>query len=667
MKILLILSLFLFAAESGIAQNHTTRRTLIEEFTSSSNDGSAISDPVIDQFTGEAPGHFCIVKWYLPFGTKGGANPFYTDYSLSLGRSQGYYGNDTVSRIFLNGGKQFDPYGLPLDSIRGRVSPEYSKTSPFVLDVTQEVIGDSLIAYLNVRQLDTAVDLTKLVIGVIVTERYNQTTDINHISYHTNIVRNVLPSLDPKNGDIRDALPFAFVMQGHTTQKFRFASKIGLDWDPTGLVSVAVIQNNQTKEVLQCNWTVPEIQFTRPTSSTFIFDNGSTPCQFQIRNMTDSDIIIYPQLSHNAPLAWELKLQGMPYPNFLLSAHTSVSATFISERLRPFRGSGDFILLLRASPGIVVASIAGTLVGSDSRDLIIKNWASSVYQSDPDIVTWKQFGLDAAICNDDAIGDLFNNNLLPFRTIYVQRSSYGDSAQLESIKEYMAHGGRMIFQSDSAVYHFSKSILDTTKNKYALTFKDIFQTIPTGIGVTKWSKGNVVVGNVFSDTLPTPFTIGLRPVQPLVPIDTFAKPMVMAHDGSIIGMAIESAFGKIAYLTFPLSDIQNPTQASLMTGQILNWFKTPVSKVNSAPGENLTASVYPNPVTSNATISYSSSSNEKAILTLHDELGRIVTPAYRNVGSEQLNIDCATLSSGTYYYSLQTGEKMLRGKIVVSH
>ncbi|MDP4220963.1 MAG: hypothetical protein Q8896_11035, partial [Bacteroidota bacterium] len=334
MKKLLILLLILFSSQAVLAQLHTTRRTLVEEFTSSSNDACAISDKVIDQFEGEAPGHFCIVKWYLPYGTNGGVNPFYTDYPLSLVRSQ-YYGNDTVPKIFLNGGKHFDPTGLPIDSLRARISTEYSKTSPFILDITQQVIGDSVIANVTVRQLDTAIDLTQLAIGVIVTERYNDRfpiPDVNHIPFHTNIVRTVLPSLDPKSGEIRDALPFALAMQGQTVVTFRFASKIGVDWDRDGLASVVVIQNKSTREVLQCNWTVPEVQFMRPSVSTFLFLNGSTPCQFQIRNMTDSDMTIFPQLTHNAPSEWDLKLNGMEYPSFVLRAHTSATGTFISEK-----------------------------------------------------------------------------------------------------------------------------------------------------------------------------------------------------------------------------------------------------------------------------------------------------------------------------------------------
>ncbi len=667
MKKLLILSIILLSCEAGFAQLHTTRRALIEEFTSSSNDACATSDMVIDQFEGEAATKFCIVKWYLPYGKQGGNNQFYKDYPLSLTRSHAYYANDTVPRIFLNGGRHFDPTGLPLDTLRARLTPEYSKTSPFKLDISEQIIGDSIIATITVRQLDTAVDLSKLSIGVIVTERYNQSfTDLNHFPYHTNIVRTVMPSLDPKSGEIRDALPFALAMQGHTMQTFRFASKLGPAWDRYGLVSVGVIQNNSTKEVLQCNWTVPEISFSRPTASTFLFLDGATACQFQLRNLSDADITVTPQLTQNAPADWRLQLHGMPAPNFILAAHTSVEGTFFSEQLGPFRGSCDFNLLLRTDPGVVVANISGTLIGNDSRDIIIKNWASPVYQSDPDIQTWKQFGLDAAVCNDDAIADLFNNNLLRFRTVYVQRSKYGDSTELESIKNYMAHGGRMIFNSNSVLKYFSNSIVDTTVNNYAVTFKNVFHTIPTGMGPGLWSKGNVVQANVFTDTLPSPFILSQRPVQPLVPTDTFAKPLVVEQGGSNVGVAIESNIGKIAYLTFPLSDIQNGNTVSFMTSQILKWFQSSVSKVNSAPDENSTASVYPNPVIANATIRYSSS-NEKTILTLHDELGRPVTPTYRTVGSGQLTLDCTILASGTYYYSLQTGEKIMQGKIVVSH
>lgn len=668
MKKLLILALFLLSGVSAYAQQHTTRRTLIEEFTSSSSDRSAVSDPIINQLEGEAATKFCIVKWYLPWGTAGGVNQFYKDYPLSLTRSQGYYHNDTVPTIFLNGSKRFDPSGLPLDSLRKRVSSEYGKTSPFIVTVTQQEVGDSVIATVYVRQLDTAVDLTKLSLGLIITERYNDhQPDVNHYPYHTNIVRNVLPSLDPKTGEFRSPIPFYIAMAGQTEHTFRFASKMGINWDRYGLASVAVIQENTTKEVLQCNWTVPEIQFMRPTTNTFIIKDGETPLTFQLRNLSDEDITITPQLTHTAPASWLLSLHGMQSPNFVLKAHSSVNGTFVAQQsLNGLHGSGEFILVFRAKQGIIVASISGTLVGSDSRDLIIKSWKSVVYQSDPDIVKWKEFGLDAAIVNDDAIGDLFNDNLRRFRTVYVQRSDYGDSSQLESIRDYMSAGGRMIFHSNSVQNYFSRSINDTARNKYAVNFMKIFRTIPTGIGSYKWSKGNTVAGNVFADTLPIPFTVSQRTADPLEPTDTFSKPMIYEHGGSTVGVAIESALGKIAYLTFPISDIQNPAQAGLITDQILRWFKTSVSEVKTSDDNTAKVMVFPNPATSTATIRFDAAFGEKTFFTLRDPLGRIVMPALNNINEGEMNIDCSSLSSGTYYYSLQSAEKVMRGKIVVS-
>ena len=473
MKTLLISALIIFFAGSCFPQQ-ITRRTLIEEFTSSSSDQAATSDPIINQLEGEAPGRFCIIKWYTPWGTKGGTNSFYNNYTLATTRSQGYYNNDTVVRLFLNGGAEVDPYRMPLDSLRSKVANEYKKTSPFIMDITQEIIGDSLIAKVTVRSVDTSYDLSPLSIGLVMIERFNQTSDINHSPYHTNIVRGVLHSLDAKNGAFRDALPFAYEMQGQKVHTFRFAGKIGTSWDRYGLASVAIIQNNLTKEVLQCNWTVPELQFLRPTGNTFPLLRGTTPCQFQLRNMTDSDFTVYPQLAQTSPAEWNLKLSGMDYPNFVLKAHSAATGTFVSESQIPLRGSGNFSLLLFTQPGIVVASIAGTIVGSDSRDLIIKNWTSSVYPSDPDIMKWKEFGLDAAIVNEDAIGDLYANDLRRFRTLYIQRANYGDSAELESIKAFIDRGGRMIFQSNKVLDYYSKSIVDTSVNKYAVKFKNIF-------------------------------------------------------------------------------------------------------------------------------------------------------------------------------------------------
>ncbi|MEP7234034.1 MAG: T9SS type A sorting domain-containing protein [Ignavibacteriota bacterium] len=663
MKKLLLLSFLLLPCQISYAQQHTVRRTLVEEFTSSSCDPCFSSDPVIEQFEGEAPGKFCIVKWYTQWGTAGGTNPYYKSYPLSTTRSESYYFNSDVATIFLNGGNPFNPFGLGLDQLRDKVTPEYGKTSPFVLDITQQIKGDSLIANLTVRLLDTTIDLSNLSIGAIITERYNQFTDINHTPHHTHIVRGVLPTLDPKNGAIRDPLPFVLMMNGQMVQTFRFATKLGVDWDQYGLASVGVIQNNLTHEVLQCNWTVPEIKFTRTPQSTYLIVGGKTACQFTLSNTTDSAYTIYPQLTHTAPLVWKLFMNGIEQPSFLMNPHSTVSGSFEADRYVPIRGSAEFILLMRTNPGIVVGQISASLIGNDSRDLIIKNNTQSVYQSDPDIVAWKNFGLDAAIINDDAVESIFGPSLLRFRTVYVTRSLYGNLSQLESIRNYMAYGGRMIFNSYSAYPYYSASIADTTVNKYAPTFENVFRSQLTHSTFT-WSKGNVAIGNVFSDTLQTPFVVSQRSIDALTPIDTFSKPLFREQGGKNIGMAIESEVGKIAYITFPLSDIQNQTLATQLTGQILTWFALPNSKVNPRIAEDISAEVYPNPVSANTTIRFPESS-AKPLLTVHDELGRLVNPSVRDMSTEEIHLDCSALSTGTYYYSLQLGDMILRGKFIV--
>ncbi|MEI8135159.1 MAG: T9SS type A sorting domain-containing protein [bacterium] len=664
MKISLIVGALAFFCSTAISQ--VPRRTLIEEFTSSSSDQSAACDNAINQFEGEAPGHFCIVKWYLPKGTPGGANAFYGDYTVSDARSHSYYGNDTVPRIYLNGGSHFDPTALSADGLRSHLIPEYAKTSPFSMKVTQSVTGDSLFSTVSIHLYDSTLDLQKLSIGVIVTQRYSETSDINHFPYHTNIVRTVLPSMDPKFGVIRDPIPFAISMAGQQSKVFHFATKIGTSWDRYGLVSVGVIQNNETMEVLQCNWTVPEVAFSRPSATTFIFLGGKTPWQCALKNVGDTDIRIYPQSTTTFPVSWDIRLSGFETPSFILKPGVSVTGTFISDKIGPFRESGEFIALLRTDPGLVLGSVAGTMIGNDSRDLIIKNWASSVHKTDADILAWKQFGLDAAICNEDALGSLFNDNLNRFRTIYIERSNYGNANELEILRRFLIGGGRLIFNSNIVNSLFSNSIIDTTTDKYAVNFEALFHTIPKPVGAINWTKGNVVVGRVFTDTLTPLFSLASRPVEPLVPVDThLCKPLFVTQQGAVVGVASEAYMGRTAYLTFPISDINSGATASLVMGKILNWFATPY-KVKQSDIALLNSEVYPNPASTTCSIHLDAPFDHTLSCSFFNEFGVEVRIVPMSSKDNTLTFDCSTLPSGAYHYRIAAGEKLSEGRIVVS-
>lgn len=77
--------------------------------------------------------------------------------------------------------------------------------------------------------------------------------------------------------------------------------------------------------------------------------------------------------------------------------------------------------------------------------------------------------------------------------------------------------------------------------------------------------------------------------------------------------------------------------------------------------------VYPNPTSEIINVSYTNYLLNEAIFTLYDLTGRVVsTKTYfpKNEGMQQFSLNTKTLKNGTYFYTLQVGEKIHNGKVV---
>ena len=79
--------------------------------------------------------------------------------------------------------------------------------------------------------------------------------------------------------------------------------------------------------------------------------------------------------------------------------------------------------------------------------------------------------------------------------------------------------------------------------------------------------------------------------------------------------------------------------------------------------------VFPNPVSSNATIEYSIEENAEIIISVFDINGKMILSEKlsQTAGIHQYKLDCSTLPRGTYISSIHTGKAINTGKFVVVH
>jgi Secretion system C-terminal sorting domain len=103
----------------------------------------------------------------------------------------------------------------------------------------------------------------------------------------------------------------------------------------------------------------------------------------------------------------------------------------------------------------------------------------------------------------------------------------------------------------------------------------------------------------------------------------------------------------------------------------LNWFDMTVGikdYVNSAPGSFQLYQNYPNPFNPTTKIAYNIPSNSFVTLKVYDILGRVVATLVnteQQAGIHELNFDASNLSSGIYFYKIETGSFVKTNKMLL--
>lgn len=123
--------------------------------------------------------------------------------------------------------------------------------------------------------------------------------------------------------------------------------------------------------------------------------------------------------------------------------------------------------------------------------------------------------------------------------------------------------------------------------------------------------------------------------------------------------------GRLVFVRFRLS--------TGTLGQAEGWFIDNVMFTEGTVGSDLErspqhATIRPNIIATNALLEFHVPHEREVEVRLMDPVGRIVSKQHLGVlaaGAQSVALDCRALSNGSYFYELQVGETVVRGRLVV--
>ncbi|HET6510974.1 MAG TPA: T9SS type A sorting domain-containing protein [Candidatus Kapabacteria bacterium] len=673
MKRLLLLALVLAFASTADAQY--TRRVLMEEFTNSGCPPCAATDPIMETFEDQHLNDIAVLKYHVSWPDPN--DPFYIAQKASdeaNSRGQKYYGVSGVPAVFF-GGLQ-NPWPLTDQTLTAALEAVQG-TSPFKIDITQQIVGDSVRAIITVTAGPTLPEATDLQLVGVFGERWNPYLGTNGRPYHTSIVRKVMPGVSKTNGQITAAANFT--INPNESKSVTYTAKIGATWIREQLMTVAYIQSAGTKEVFQSNWTIPAI-------STVASEGGVTVVpgiggQEIILNNTNPTSSVRIKATVNAPSKpenWTVSFDGAD-ANGVVTVDAMSSKTITLNITAPdgqAKGStsGNVYLNEVDAQGNVIAPLKGAqgyYFGRDNDELIVEaGGAGTAAQA-----ALSDRGVVAGVIDYATLGSNFST-LNQFKHVVYVTGGYqhftATDGMSEMIRDYVAGGGKVLYSGYAAV-GFAFQNEDPDEMDF---WNNVFHIDPVNYrysqanpATNSWGKLYGKVGDPITDGFNTKLTDSLVVRQNLKAFDGNFQATLWNARKDTVGMRAVTGAGKVAAYSFPL-ELLSEADRNTLVGKTFDWFDAAASVKTSDVATSTKLSNYPNPFNPSTTIEFSITEPSSVTLIVKDMMGREVATLIdfqmHEKGTYSQSFDASELASGTYMYELTAGSTKITEKMILN-
>lgn len=684
MKRLLLFASLASLCVTSIAFGQATRRVLVEEFTNTGCPPCAATDPMVESFEFSKLDQITAIKWHVSWPDN--TDPFYNAQSpttLSDTRGTKYYGVTGVPFVSMNGspinGKgNFST--VDQQSFMDFVTSEVAKSTPYEIDVTQDMTADSIIANITIKCLGAPVG-TNLLLGTVFAERYNPFHGNNGRPFYTSIVRAVPSGLAASGAIATTAKYPAFTIANGETKTFRIAAKLGSTWTKNEMMSVAFIQDADTKEVYNSNWTVPAIKVEAPAQNVLTVPSGSNSLSYSLTNLSSGALNLKAVYSASGvPANWNVAVSGVGADSSLtVAASGNAAVTVASTAATNMTGYKPFTVTFMRNDGFYIGAADGKLWGANNKNIIVDanagttstgaKCAQAMTAIGTSLGDYATTSVVVPRADFEAMFDDWSN----FHTVIYNAGVgyvglYSDVGTWEKIQPYLAQGGHFMISSNVAASAYGQSGNQTLIDLWTTVFH-IDAANCTYDNTTPWSSLVGVSGDPLGGGINTTVS-GQTASTGLMSIDETGVACFQDENGLNTGIRAEdpATHGKTLVTTFDIETVKAADRGNV-AAKIMAWFDGAASVKTSDNATAFTMSNYPNPAKINTNIRYSLTTPTSVTLTVSDVMGRevarLMSGEQQNAGTYEADFNVSKLATGTYIVTLNAGGKILTSTVNV--
>ena len=691
-KHLHLLLLFLFISGISISTFSQARKfVMIEHFTQASCVPCSQQNPVLQALLNTNKGSIHHIAFHTSWP---GVDPMNAYNPTQVADRVTYYGVSYVPDCFMLGNQL---HTGPAGFTQSIINDAATDPAPIRVLVHETSNGTTRTVHVKVITLDTLpVDTYKIRVGVCEQWiHYTTPPGANGEKDFSDVFRKMIPS---STGD-----PYTPAAIGDTVS-FTYTYALDLThWDTTQIYSIAFIQNETTKEIINSGSSFDAGWELAPMGKAFV---AGLPGDVKTFNYTlfnfnkTADTFTIKALS-SQPSDWstEFVINGVTYMdsvNLPIPANSSV-VMHMNVTLGDQAGLCNYTVSMKSVTDTNYdAQQLNAYIISQVHELVVNNegsWGDNLntysptdfqhiytsalaYAGDPDY---------SAVTRVGALEKGFQNNALSTVWNYYFNISWSFPAitdQTVALLESELNAGKNLFisgqdvgwdinttpanggHSTTASVAFYNNYMDanflndgvTTDNQViANTADSVFGGVSTSALTT-----------VYGASYFFPDEIQLHNAAGVTGDNIFYYNT--AHN-KVSGVRATNGTWKVVYMA-PAPEMISDTMVSREIIKIAHdWFgsKTTGIQENSKKSETLAQNI-PNPCSSTTSIEFVLPASEQISLNLYDINGRMIQQLANGInaaGIHEVNINTSSLNAGVYYYALETNSGIITRKMVV--
>ena len=647
------------------------RIALLEEATNASCSPCASANPKLQQFFEHNFGGVISVRYHAWWP---GTDPMYSENTADNSDRINYYGINGVPTYMMDGAVK----GMPNNPVQlaNEMWNDISTLTPLWVNVTASANGGNYDVTVKIISSET-IDASNLYLRTAVIERrvhYNSPPGSNGEKDFNDVMRKLLPT---STGEALTAITSG------DTLTFTFSTEVQHSWNVDDLAAVAWIQNDNTKEVLQSNISVPTFIIKSDRSNAELLDsNQVVNTNYMLANNNPDTLSVH--LTTESILA-----NGWTFALFYNGSETSeINATVLPGDTLFFSSELSAAATGNSTVGIYAqnlndayqygftATYSGFILGGDVLlvDADGANFETN-YETGFDSAKVKYTFLDRAYLS--TLGtDLLSYG---FKAVY-WNAGWGFPAfvpaDIDFLTQYLDGGGNLFIGGQDIGW----DVWDPSGSSGFQAAKDFYNNYLGASYLADNSGINSMTG-VSGDPISDGLSFSINSVYSRYPEQlrphgaNASKIFEYTNSTKIGGVKNDDETYKTVYLGVGLEQVSSVDVRLALVKNSLVWFgvlqPNGIDDENKKPLRFNLSQNYPNPFNPTTTISYSVPSVAKGgstfvNLSVFDILGRkVATLVNRNQtsGDYRVRFDGSKLASGVYFFKLNSGDISITKKM----